>query len=318
MNDVVEQVVPDLDALRSALADALKQVNHIVVGKEEVVNLAFSCLLADGHLLLEDLPGVGKTTLAHALAITTGLYYQRIQFTSDMLPADILGISIYSRKQEKFDFHSGPIFSQVVLADEINRATPKTQSALLEAMAERQVTIEGSSRPLPRPFFVLATQNPIDLAGTFPLPDSQLDRFLMKLAMGYPDPAAERRLLEEPDRLSMLAEARQSMNTEQLLDLQYAVCRVHASAALLDYLQALVAATRDDANIATGLSPRATMAILRCGRAWALLQGRDHCIPEDLQAIFVPVAAHRLRPAQGTELSLEQLASQILEQVPVS
>ena len=212
-----------------------------MVGKEDVVNLAFSCLLADGHLLLEDLPGVGKTTLAHALAITTGLHYQRIQFTSDMLPADILGISIYSRKQEKFDFHPGPIFSQVVLADEINRTTPKTQSALLEAMAERQVTVEGSSRPLPKPFFVLATQNPIDLAGTFPLPDSQLDRFLMKLAMGYPDPVAERRLLEEPDRLSMLAEARQAMNTQQLLDLQHAVQQVHVSSALLDYLQALVA-----------------------------------------------------------------------------
>jgi MoxR-like ATPase len=318
MNDVAEQITPDLEALQAALADALDQVNHIVVGKTNVINLAFSCLLADGHLLLEDLPGVGKTTLAHALAITTGLHYQRIQFTSDMLPADILGISIYSRKQEKFDFHPGPIFSQVVLADEINRATPKTQSALLEAMAERQVTVEGSSRPLPRPFFVLATQNPIDLAGTFPLPDSQLDRFLMKLAMGYPDPTAERRLLEEPDRQSMLAEARQAMNTEQLLQLQGAVRQIHASTAQLDYLQALVAATRDDANIDTGLSPRATMAILRCSRAWALLNGRDHCIPEDIQAVFVPVAAHRLRPAQGSELSHEQLAGQILEQVPVS
>ena len=318
MNDAVKPLVPELETVRAALADAIDQVNHIVVGKEQVVNLAFSCLLADGHLLLEDLPGVGKTTLAHALAITTGLHYQRIQFTSDMLPADILGISIYSRKREQFDFHPGPIFSQVVLADEINRAPPKTQSALLEAMSERQVTVEGSSRPLPDPFFVLATQNPTDLAGTFPLPDSQLDRFLMKLALGYPDPVAERRLLEEPDRLSMLAEARQSMNTQQLLALQHGVRQVHASGALLDYLQALVAATRDDASIATGLSPRAAMAVLRCGRAWAFLQGRDHCIPEDLQAIFVPVAAHRLHPAQGTELSLEQLAKQILEQVPVS
>ncbi|MDX1571675.1 MAG: MoxR family ATPase [Xanthomonadales bacterium] len=299
------------------LQSALDQINRIVVGKERIVKLATACMLADGHLLLEDLPGVGKTTLAHALAITAGLDYQRVQFTSDMLPADILGLSIYSRQKERFDFHPGPIFAQVVLADEINRATPKTQSALLEAMAERQVTIEGQTRPLPQPFFVIATQNPVDLAGTFPLPDSQLDRFLMKLSMGYPDPEAERKLFIEPDRQVMLGDADALLSGATLLELQRNAAAVHASEPLLDYLQALVAATRDDAAILTGLSPRAALAILSGARAWALLEGRDHLIPEDLQAVFVPVAAHRIRPAPGTDASQERIAERLLEQTPI-
>jgi len=312
-----QTVAPDLVSLKQALSDAIDQVNHIVVGKADVINLSFACLLADGRLLLEDLPGVGKTTLAHALAVTTGLHYQRIQFTSDMLPADILGITIYSRKSEQFDFHPGPIFAQVVLADEVNRATPKTQSALLEAMAERQVTIEGTSRPLLRPFFVIATQNPVDLAGTFPLPDSQLDRFLMKLAMGYPSPEAERRLMEEPDRQQLLGEARAVLSEQQMILLQSAVQSIHASPALLDYLQALIGATRDHPDIATGLSPRGGLAVLRSARAWALMMGRDHLIPEDLQAVFTPVVAHRLRAAPGSEHSQDVLAARLLDQVPV-
>jgi MoxR-like ATPase len=317
MNTSAEQVSSERLTLKSALSDAIQQVNHIVVGKRDVINLSFACLLADGHLLLDDLPGVGKTTLAQALAVTTGLHYQRIQFTSDMLPADILGITIYSRKNEKFDYHPGPIFSQVVLADEVNRATPKTQSALLEAMAERQVTIEGSSRALPKPFFVIATQNPVDLAGTFPLPDSQLDRFLMKLAMGYPSQEAERRLLEEPDRQTMLEQARPSLSDDIMIKLQQSVLDIHASPALLDYLQALVAASREHPEISTGLSPRGGMAVLRCARAWALLMERDHLLPEDIQIVFAPVAAHRLRPAPGSERGQRELASRLVEQVPI-
>lgn len=303
---------------REALHRALEQVNAIVVGKADIIELSFACLLADGHLLLEDLPGVGKTTLAHALAISAGLDYRRVQFTSDMLPADILGISIYSRQRESFEFHPGPIFSQLVLADEVNRATPKTQSALLEAMAERQVTSDGATRALPKPFFVIATQNPTDLAGTFQLPDSQLDRFLMKLEVGYPDPAAERRLLEEPDRRGMLDSANQQLTPTQLLDLQQQVDQVHVSAALLDYLQALVSASRHFAGVASGISPRGALAILRACRAVALLADRNHAIPEDIQSVFVPVAAHRLRPAAGNDVGHRQLARQILEQVPAT
>ena len=299
------------------LEPALEQVNRIVVGKPDVIRLAFTCLLADGHLLLEDLPGVGKTTLASALAVTTGLDYQRVQFTSDMLPADILGLSIYSRQQERFDFHPGPIFAQMVLADEINRATPKTQSALLEAMAERQVTTEGHTRALPRPFFVIATQNPVDLAGTFPLPDSQLDRFLMKISMGYPDAAAERQLLIEPDRRQLLEAATPMLGAHDLLNLQRQVTSVFASEPLLDYLQALVGATRDADDVLTGLSPRGALALLASARAWALLDGRDHLVPEDLQAVFVAVTSHRLRAAPNTEFTQTQIAQRIVDQTPI-
>ncbi len=317
MNDSSLSTRPELEAAEAALTAALEQVNGIVVGKRSTIKLAMACLVADGHLLLEDVPGVGKTTLAQALAVTTGLEYQRVQFTSDMLPADILGITIYSREREVFDFHPGPIFSELMLADEVNRATPKTQSALLEAMAERNVTIEGKTRPLPRPFFVIATQNPVDLAGTFPLPDSQMDRFLMRLHMGYPHREAERRLLEEPDRQHLLAELSASMDRSQLQTLQRAAGGVHAAPALLDYLQALVQSSREYAGIETGLSPRGALAILRSARAWALLEGREHLIPEDIQAVFVAVAAHRLRAAPGTEKSADQITALLLEQVPI-
>ncbi len=311
------QGITNLNQAHDSLRQAMDQVGAIVVGKERVIKLALSCIVANGHLLLEDVPGMGKTTLAQALAATTGLEYQRIQFTSDMLPADILGITVYSRAREAFDFHPGPIFSQLVLADEINRATPKTQSALLEAMAERQVTIEGETRSLPTPFFVIATQNPVDLAGTFALPDSQLDRFLMRLHMGYPDPAAERRLLEESDRQLLLKELDSCLPIDKLMALQQRARDIHGSPALLDYLQALVAATRSFAGVQTGLSPRGALAVLSCARAWALLERRDHLIPEDLQAVFVAVTAHRLRLGADAGADQEALAAQVLEQVPI-
>ena len=307
----------DVSAPLSLLQPMLDQVNRVVVGKKNVTRLAAACLLADGHLLLEDLPGVGKTTLATALARTTALDYQRIQFTSDMLPADILGVSIYSRHHERFDFHPGPIFSQIILADEINRATPKAQSALLEAMAERQVTIEGLTRDLPAPFFVIATQNPVDLAGAFPLPDSQLDRFLMRLSIGYPDAAEERRLFTEPDRKYMLSDLKPVLDAGGLVELQTKAREIHASEALLDYTQALVAATREARDLVSGLSPRGALALLSAARGWALLAERDHLVPEDLQAVFIPVTAHRLRLAPGLEQGANDICQRILEQTPI-
>src|SRR5210317_1782267 len=255
---------PTLDHERmERLKEAVETVNKIIMGKEQQVMLAFSCLLARGHLLIEDLPGVGKTTLAHALATVIGVRYQRIQFTSDLLPADILGVSIYRRDQEKFEFHPGPIFSELVLADEINRATPKSQSALLEAMAEGQVTIEGETHILPRPFFVIATQNPLDLVGTFPLPDSQLDRFLLSISLGYPEPRVERDLLTAVDRLVVLRDTKAIISPDDVLLLNQDCSKVHVSQALLDYVQALLAGTRNSRWFETGLSPRAGIAMLQ-------------------------------------------------------
>src|SRR5210317_1667645 len=263
MTELTLQQAKTEDDRRQLLKEALKTVNRIVVGKEHQVKLAFSCLLAGGHLLIEDLPGVGKTTLAHALATVIGVSYQRIQFTSDMLPADILGVSIYRRDQEKFEFHPGPIFSQLVLADEINRATPKSQSALLEAMAEGQVTIEGETHTLPKPFFVIATQNPLDLGGTFPLPDSQLDRFLLSISLGFPEPEVERELLTARDRALVLQDTRAIISPDDVLLLNQDCSKVHVSQALLDYVQALLAGTRNSRWFETGLSPRAGIAMLQ-------------------------------------------------------
>ncbi len=268
---------------------------QIIVGKEQTIRLALACLIARGHLLIEDLPGVGKTTLAHVLAQILGLQFQRIQFTSDLLPADILGVSIYQRDNAAFTFHPGPIFAQVILADEVNRATPKTQSALLEAMEEHQVTIEGETRRLPEPFFVIATQNPAHLIGTFPLPESQLDRFLMRVEMGYPDPVAERSLLKGRDRRELLQELSPCATPEQLLRLQQAAAEVHVADALVDYLQALLAHTRASDRFQVGLSPRAGLALLRGARAWALMAGRREVVPEDVQAVLAAVVGHRLR-----------------------
>ncbi|XYJ09421.1 AAA family ATPase [Telluria sp. B2] len=302
------------------LHDAARQVGQIVVGKDQQVRLAFTCLLAGGHLLIEDVPGVGKTTLAHALALSLGLKFNRVQFTSDLLPADVAGISVYEREKNGFVFHPGPIFTQVLLADEINRATPKTQSGLLEAMEERQVTADGVTRPLPEPFFVIATQNPAHQVGTFPLPESQLDRFLMCLSLGYPDPSAERALLMGEDRRAMLRTLQAAMTPAELMDAQASLRRIHASPALIDYVQALAQASRQGTLFAEGLSPRATLALLQAARAWAALEGRDHVLPEDIQAVLVPVCAHRLRPlksAQGMALASRDLVLQLQKSVPV-
>ena len=297
-----------------------RQVGQVVVGKDQQVRLALTCLLAGGHLLLEDLPGVGKTTLAHALAISLGLKFNRVQFTSDLLPADVAGISVYERESGGFVFHPGPIFTQVLLADEINRATPKTQSGLLEAMEERQVSADGVTRPLPEPFFVIATQNPASQVGTFPLPESQLDRFLMCLSLGYPDAAAERALLMGEDRRAMLRTLEPAMQPSELAQAQRALKEIHASAALVTYVQALAQASRQNGLFAEGLSPRAAIALLQAGRAWAALEGRDHVIPEDIQAVLVPVCAHRLRPvksAQGMALASRDLVLQLQKSVAV-
>jgi MoxR-like ATPase len=299
---------------------AARQVGQIVVGKDQQVRLAFTCLLAGGHLLIEDVPGVGKTTLAHALALSLGLKFNRVQFTSDLLPADVAGISVYEREKNGFAFHPGPIFTQVLLADEINRATPKTQSGLLEAMEERQVSIDGMTRALPAPFFVIATQNPAHQVGTFPLPESQLDRFLMCLSLGYPDAAAERALLMGEDRRLLLRTLEAAMNPEELIDAQRGLRAIHASNALIDYVQALAQASRAGTLFAEGLSPRAAIALLQAGRAWAALEGRDHVLPEDIQAVLVPVCAHRLRPlksAQGMAQASRDLVLQLQKSVPV-
>ena len=309
---------PPLDpAVAHALSAALTQVNGVVLGKAVQVKLAFACFLAGGHLLIEDLPGVGKTTLAHTLAATLALSFQRIQFTSDLLPSDIIGVSIYERGDGAFKFHPGPLFAQLVLADEINRATPKAQSALLEAMAEHQVTADGVTHALPEPFFVVATQNPLDLAGTFALPDSQLDRFMLRIGLDYPDRDAERALLTASDRRELIAQLAPCLDVAQISAARTGVARVLASSALIDYLQALLAASRSHADIRVGLSPRAGLALLQAARACALLDGRGFCLPEDVQAVFVAVAAHRLIPAAASSMTREQLARRLLEQVPV-
>ena len=316
------QTPPLDDALAHALGEALQQVNRVLLGKTSQVRMAFACFLAGGHLLIEDLPGVGKTTLAHALAATFDLSFQRIQFTSDLLPSDIIGVSIYERSTSEngsaeFKFHAGPLFAQLVLADEINRATPKTQSALLEAMAEQQVTADGVTHALPAPFFVVATQNPLDLAGTFPLPDSQLDRFMLRIGLDYPDRDAERALLSAGDRRELIAHLKPCLTAPQIAQLRSAVASVLASPALIDYAQALLAESRVRAEIRVGLSPRAGLALLYAARAYALLAGRSYCVPEDVQAVFVATAAHRLIPSASSHASRAELAAQLLAQVAV-
>ncbi len=295
------------EQIRAALLAAIKQVNGLVLGKPREVRLAFACLLAGGHLLIEDLPGLGKTTLARAIAATVGLEFQRTQFTSDLLPSDIVGVSVFDQTQQRFHFHPGPIFTQLLLTDEINRAPPRTQSALLEAMAEQQVTVDGITHGLPQPFFVIATQNPVDLAGTFPLPDSQLDRFLLRISLGYPDARAEREMLVSQDRREMIAHATNLLSATDVMALRGAVDRVHASDALIDYVQALIAQSRRHPGVAVGLSPRAGLALLRASRAHALLLGREHVLPEDVQSLFSEIASHRLVPdtdeGQRTRLS---------------
>jgi len=303
-------------AAQSPIERVIEAAGRVILGKEQQVRLALACVLARGHLLIEDVPGVGKTMLAHVLAKSLGLQFQRIQFTSDMLPADIIGVSVYARETGTFNFHPGPIFAQVILADEVNRATPKTQSALLEAMEEHQVTAEGETRKLPEPFFVIATQNPTEQVGTFPLPESQLDRFLMRIELGYPAHDAERALLAGTDRRDLLATQESCMTPGELVELQENVRKVHVAPALLDYVQAIVEHTRRSPEYVAGLSPRAALALVHTARAWALLEGRDKVIPEDVQAVLAGVAAHRLRPAQDAARRVD-IGAQLLAAVPI-
>jgi MoxR-like ATPase len=300
----------DLDAL-------VDQLGRIIVGKRPQIEDSVACLLAGGHLLIEDVPGVGKTTLAHALAVSMGLRFARVQFTADLMPSDLVGVSLYERAREAFVFHPGPVFAQVLLADEINRAGPKTQSALLEAMEEHQVTVEGETRALPRPFFVIATQNPSDQLGTYPLPESQLDRFLMCISIGYPDRESERALLTGQDRREAIAELQPVMRPEDLIEAQKAVQQIHASDALLDYLQALIAATRSGAWFVEGLSPRAGLAVLRAARARALMARRDYVAPDDVQAILPQTIAHRLVPVAGAGRGRVEQVRAMIESVPL-
>jgi MoxR-like ATPase len=291
----------------------------VILGKDRELRLALACLLARGHLLIEDIPGVGKTTLAHLLARLLGLEYARIQFTSDLLPADIIGGAVYDRTTELFRFHPGPVFSQIVLADEINRATPKAQSALLEAMEERQVTVEGETRPLPEPFFVIATQNPLFQVGTFPLPESQLDRFLMRIRLGYPAADQEKALLAGEDRRSMVARQQPALTAEQLIALQGQVLQVHAAPAIIEYVHGILQLTRASERFLHGLSPRAGLGILRAAKAWALLADRDYVVPEDVQAVLPACVVHRLVASEsGGKLDEESVISSILDRVALA
>jgi MoxR-like ATPase len=299
------------------LKNLLDQLNTVIVGKPTQIQDCVACLLAGGHLLIEDVPGVGKTTLAHALATTFGLQFSRVQFTSDLMPSDLSGVSIYERGKEAFVFHPGPIFAQVLLADEINRASPKTQSALLEAMEEKQVSVEGETRALPTPFFVIATQNPHDQLGTYALPESQLDRFLMRISLGYPDRASERELLAGNDRRAMIDALRPLLTQPEMLALQQEVLAVHAADPLLNYVQDLIAASRNGKWFVQGLSPRAGIAVLRAAKAQALLQGRDYVAPDDVQAILPQTIAHRLIPGGDAGRGAVEQVRAMLEVVPL-
>ncbi|MCU7872419.1 MAG: AAA family ATPase [Candidatus Thiodiazotropha sp. (ex Lucinoma borealis)] len=304
--------------MSAELQKVIEAASSILLGKQEVVKLSLACLLARGHLLIEDLPGVGKTTLAHTLAHLLGLHYQRIQFTSDLLPSDIIGVSIYERNEQRFQFHPGPVFAQLVLADEINRATPKAQSALLEAMEERQVTTDGQTHGLPEPFFVIATQNPSHQVGTFPLPESQLDRFLMRVRIGYPERNAERELLAGEDRRQVLQRTPVAMNNLNLADYQQQVSQVHVADALIDYCQDILLFSRNSPDYRHGLSPRAGLAILQGARAWAFLEGRKLVLPEDLQAVLPATVGHRLQAAGDSGDSQgDGIVKSLLSTVPV-
>jgi len=302
---------------RNQLADLIGQIATIIVGKQAQIEDCVACLLAGGHLLIEDVPGVGKTTLAHAIAVSLGLSFSRSQFTADLMPSDLIGVSIYERGKEAFVFHAGPVFAHVLLADEINRAGPKTQSALLEAMEEHQVTVEGQTRALPAPFFVIATQNPTDQIGTYPLPESQLDRFLMCITLGYPDRKSERELLAGADRREAISRLRAIMTPPELIAAQRAVQAVHASDALLDYLQTLIQATRSGNWFVEGLSPRAGIAVLRAARARALLGGRDYVAPDDIQYVLPQTIAHRLVPVAGAGRGRSEQVRAMIEAVPL-
>lgn len=302
---------------RTAIDSLLDQLNTVIVGKSAQVSDAVACLLAGGHLLIEDVPGVGKTTLAHALARSFGLQFSRVQFTADLMPSDLTGVSVYERGSESFVFHPGPVFAQVLLADEINRANPRTQSALLEAMEERQVSVEGATRPLPQPFFVIATQNPQDQLGTYALPESQMDRFHMRLSLGYPDRKAERALLRGEDRRALLDGLHAVVSPAQLAQLQQQVQAIHAAEPVLDYLQDLVAATRSGRWFVQGLSPRAAIAVVRAAKAQAMMSGRDYVAPDDIAAVLPQTVAHRLHPVQSAGRGAAEQVRAMLDATPL-
>lgn len=313
-----------LDTTDNSIADfatdikrGIDAIETVILGKTRQVQLAVCCLIANGHCLIEDLPGVGKTTLSQSIARAFGLEFNRIQFTSDLLPADILGVSIFDPEQRNFRFHPGPIFTHFLLADEINRATPKTQSALLEAMEEKQITVEGETHRLEQPFFVIGTQNPLDQSGTFPLPESQLDRFMMKLSLGYPDQAAERALLSGDNPRDLMYQLKPVFSIDRFLSIQAAVPRVHCSEPLLSYVQNLVHATRNPGLFVYGLSPRAGLAIIQASRAWALMDGRNHAEPGDVQAVFGVIADHRLTPAEQHSRQTSDLVAELLDQIAI-
>jgi MoxR-like ATPase len=303
--------------VKEKLTTLLNQLNTVIVGKPAQVQDCVACLLAGGHLLIEDVPGVGKTTLAHALSRSFGLQFSRVQFTADLMPSDLSGVSIYERQKESFVFHPGPLFAQVLLADEINRASPKTQSALLEAMEEKQVTIEGATRPLPLPFFVIATQNPHDQLGTYALPESQLDRFHMRISLGYPDRAAERELLKGAERRDMVDKLQAVLTPQDLVALQSQVSQVHAAEPLLNYMQDLMAATRSGRWFLQGLSPRAGIAVMRAAKAQAFLNQRDYVAPDDIAAVLPQTAAHRLIPVSNAGRGALEQVSAMLAAVPL-
>lgn len=314
----LESVPMSKEAQRDAILLARKSLGRIILGKQEQLTLALSCLLARGHLLIEDLPGLGKTMLAQTLARTLGLSFRRIQFTSDLLPADIIGVSIFRQTSGEFEFQPGPVFSQLILADEVNRATPKAQSALLEAMEEYQVSVDGVTRPLPSPFFVVATQNPGDQIGTFPLPESQLDRFLMRIAMGYPNEASERELIAGADRREMLDDIEAVTAPQTLLELQKLVREQHVSDSLVDYVQALVRFTRESADVEIGLSPRGAQALVGAARARSFIEGHSGVYPDDIQAVFSSVAGHRLKPSGSTRFrNPSELCQHVLDSVAI-
>ena len=317
-DSTIEKLPANAADLHGALGEAERLLSGVILGKRDEIVLALTCLLARGHLLIEDLPGLGKTMLAQALARVLGLSYQRIQFTSDLLPADIVGVSIFRQQRGDFEFQQGPIFSQLVLADEVNRATPKAQSALLEAMEEQQVSVDGRTLPLPQPFFVVATQNPSTQIGTFPLPESQLDRFLMRLELGYPSEEHEREIITGADRRAMLPGIEAAMTPELLLRAQQAASAVHMSDPLVDYVQALVRFTRESPDIETGLSPRAALALVAAARAHALVRRRPGVFPDDVQDVFVAVAGHRLKPASGSHfVHPGELGRHVLDSVAI-
>jgi len=317
-SNTLETVPTNLDEQRSTIERVQKALGSIILGKDEQISLALSCLLARGHLLIEDLPGLGKTMLAQSLARTLGLTFRRIQFTSDLLPADIIGVSVFRQNSGEFEFQPGPVFSQLILADEVNRATPKAQSALLEAMEEFQVSVDGETRPLPDPFFVVATQNPGDQIGTFPLPESQLDRFLMRVEIGYPDEASERQIIAGEDRRLMIDEIESVAGPETLVELQKSARKQHVSDPLIDYVQALVRHTRESADIEIGMSPRGAQALVAAARARSFIENHSGVYPDDIQAVFTSVAGHRLKPAGSTRFrSPSELCQHVLDSVAI-